>query len=194
MPEQIADQLLVMDAQAGCYAALEQLIARWQKPLWGHAFRLTGRSDAAWDISQDSWLDIVRGLARLKEADRFGAWAHRIVRNNASDWVRHHASRVAAEGQAELEARGSTVEPAQFEVAVDVHCILRCLSTPSQDVLSLYYLKGCGLAEIAEALGKPEGTVKSRLHTARAEFRRTWESFSSVHAATRPETRKEPTT
>ncbi len=49
--------------------------------------------------------------------------------------------------------------------------MLRRLSVPAQVVLNLYYLEGFSLAEIASILGTPEGTVKSRLHAARIEFR-----------------------
>ncbi len=63
--EQIADEILVMDAQGGRQEAFDMLVSRWQKRLWWHALNLTGRTDAAWDITQESWLDIVRGLTRL---------------------------------------------------------------------------------------------------------------------------------
>jgi RNA polymerase sigma-70 factor, ECF subfamily len=188
--EQIADALLVMDAQSGHCDALEMLVSRWQKRFWGHAYSLTGRPDAAWDITQESWLDIVRGLARLKDADKFGAWAYRIVSNKASDWIRRNGG-ISLEDHSESDPRESAIEPEQREIAGDVHSILRRLPGHSQAVLKLYYLEGFGVAEIAHILGTPEGTVKSRLHTARAEFRKFWESPGEISPVLIPASGKE---
>lgn len=83
--EQIADEILVMDCQSGRVGALEILVARWQKRLWRYAYGLTGDTEAAWDVTQDSWLAIIRGISRLNDPARFRSWAYRIVTNKASD-------------------------------------------------------------------------------------------------------------
>ncbi|MFB0554210.1 MAG: RNA polymerase sigma factor, partial [Phycisphaerae bacterium] len=54
--EQLVDEILVMDCQGGSVKALEILVSRWQKRLWRYAYNLTGDTEAAWDITQDSWL------------------------------------------------------------------------------------------------------------------------------------------
>ncbi len=69
--EQIIDQLLVMDAQDGDAQAMEKLVSRWQKRLWQHAFRLTSDSQAAWDVTQQSWLGIIKGLQKLSIGRRY---------------------------------------------------------------------------------------------------------------------------
>jgi len=71
--EQIIDQLLVTDAQDGDAGAMEKLVSRWQKRLWQHAFRLTSDSQAAWDVTQQSWLGIIKGLRKLHDPERYGA-------------------------------------------------------------------------------------------------------------------------
>ncbi len=188
--EQIADEILVMDAQDGRGDAFEKLVSHWQKRLWWHAFNLTGRTEAAWDITQESWLDIVRGLARLRDPAKFSSWAYRIVSNKAYDW----RCRDGRESSPEIELEdtpAATAEPGQRETANDVHDILRRLPARSQVVLNLHYLEGFGLAEIAEILGAPEGTVKSRLHAARIEFRRQWESLGEIPPTAIPASGKE---
>ncbi len=62
--EQIVDEILVMDCQSGRVKALEILVCRWQKRLWRYAFHLAGDSEAAWDITQESWLGMIRGISR----------------------------------------------------------------------------------------------------------------------------------
>jgi RNA polymerase sigma factor (sigma-70 family) len=84
----IQDQLLVMDAQAGSRAALEELVRRWYSKLRQHAFNLTSDQQAAWDIAQKSWYDIIRGLRRLNDPAHFQAWAYKITTHRAMDWLR----------------------------------------------------------------------------------------------------------
>jgi len=67
----IEDQLLVMDAQDGNTKAMEALVSRWQKKLWRHAFRLTADPQAAWDVTQQSWLGIIKGLRKLNDPANF---------------------------------------------------------------------------------------------------------------------------
>ena len=85
---QIEDELLVLDAQDGDSTAMEALVGRWQKRLWHHALRLTGDRDAAWDVTQQAWLGIVKGLQKLHDPANFRAWAYRITANKSADWIR----------------------------------------------------------------------------------------------------------
>jgi RNA polymerase sigma-70 factor (ECF subfamily) len=188
--EQIADEILVMDAQSGRREAFDTLVSRWQKRLWWHVYHLTGRTEAAWDITQESWLDIVRGLSRLNDPAKFGSWAYRIVSNKAYDWRCRNGRESSPEIEPEVPP-ASTAEQGKHETASDVHDILRRLPAHSQVVLNLYYLQGFDLAEIAGILGAPEGTVKSRLHAARIEFRKYWESSAKISPAPIPASGKE---
>jgi RNA polymerase sigma-70 factor, ECF subfamily len=174
--ERIADELLVMDAQMGDRCAFDTLVTRWQRRLWRHAFNLTGVKGPAWDISQESWLEILRGLTRLNEPAKFGAWAYRIVSHKVYDWRRRNLRERSIQVGPE-ETPVVISERAECETATDVHGVLRQLSRPAQMVLNLCYLEGFSLAEIAGILGLPEGTVKSRLHAARNEFRNHWEAL-----------------
>ena len=86
--EQLVDEILVMDCQSGRVKALEMLVSRWQKRLWRHAHYLTGNSDAAWDITQESWLGIIKGLRKLHDPANFKAWAYRVTTNKSINWTR----------------------------------------------------------------------------------------------------------
>ena len=188
--EQIADEILVMDAQSGRREAFDMLVSRWQKRLWWHALNLTGRTETAWDVTQESWLDIVGGITRLNDPAKFGSWAYRIVSHKAYD----RRSRDGRDYSPEIEPENTPAETAgkgMQETASDVSDILRRLSARAQVVLNLYYLEGFSLAEIAGILGTPEGTVKSRLHAARIEFRKYWESHGRKLPVAIPASRKE---
>jgi RNA polymerase sigma-70 factor (ECF subfamily) len=188
--EQIADEILVMDAQSGRHEAFDMLISRWQKRLWEHAYSLTRRPEAAWDITQESWLNIVRGLGRLQDPAKFRSWAYRIVSNKAHDWIGRNGRGTSPEDEPE-DLPAAPTEQEQRETTSDVHDILRRLPGRSQVVLKLYYLEGFGLAEISQILGTPEGTVKSRLYAARIEFRKYWEALDKTSSAPIPATGKE---
>ena len=65
--DRVLDELLVVRVRQGSRAAFEQLVGRWQERLWRHARRLTGRDDVAWDVLQESWMAIGRGLPALRD-------------------------------------------------------------------------------------------------------------------------------
>jgi RNA polymerase sigma-70 factor (ECF subfamily) len=175
--EQVVDELLVMDCQDGSVEALEQLVSRWQKHLWQYAFRLTGDAEAAWDVTQESWLGVIRGLSRLNDPARFRSWLYRIVTYKADDWIARNAK---------VRERRATIKPEEpeegqwqdREQSDEVQNLMRRLPDQSRNVLTLYYLEGLPIAEVAKVLDIPEGTVKSRLHAARNELKALWQQAS----------------
>ncbi len=171
--EQPVDELLVMDCQDGSRQAMELLVSRWQERLWRYALRLTGRPEAAWDVTQESWLAIVRGISRLNDPARFAPWAYRIVTNKANDWLRRNARTIHLPPDFDVEARRPDEQQTAI-VADDLQSVLPRLSNASRTVLTLHYLEGFGLADIAGILHVPQGTVKSRLHAARNELKTLW--------------------
>jgi RNA polymerase sigma-70 factor (ECF subfamily) len=178
--EQLVDELLVMDAQSGRVKAMEMLVCRWQKRLWCYACRLTGSPEAAWDVTQESWLGIVRGISRLSDPARFRPWAYRIVTNKANDWLRRKARRSQIQADRDINRQQQHSDRPPDEMATHIETILRQIPERSRTVLTLHYLEGLPLVEVARVLGTAQGTVKSRLHTARLEFRQLWESLADA--------------
>lgn len=169
---QIEDQLLVIDAQAGDHAAMEQLVRRWQKRLWRHALRLTGDTEAAWDVTQQAWLGIVKGLPKLHDPARFRAWVYRITTYKSADWIREksflrHAPLLDVQDQQHHSDRVTTVDE-----------LLQQMDPPKRVALCLYYFENLSVAEMSVALDIPAGTVKSRLHAARQELKGLWQKQS----------------
>jgi len=169
--EQLVDEILVMDCQGGSVKALEILVSRWQKRLWRYAYNLTGDSEAAWDITQDSWLGIIKGLRKLHDPAKFKAWVYRITTNKSIDWIR----KSKAVKQISIEE----IEEQQTSQKKDtgVKELLEKLDIRKQVVLSLYYFEQLSVPEISVALKIPQGTVKSRLYKARKELRRLWQEY-----------------
>ncbi len=181
--EDIQDELLVLQCQEGDGDALKALIARWQPRLARLAWRLTGEREVARDVVQDAWLAIVRGLKRLDDPARFRSWAYRIVSNKCADWIRRRGvRRSTAKELRDAAASTGDVSSNPTDSADDVARMLDALAKlPDEQraVLSLHYLDEMGVREIAEVLGVPEGTVKSRLHHARNRLKEALERVTT---------------
>ena len=163
--------MLVMAAIDGDARAMELLVSRWQKRLWRYVHRRTSDTQATWDITQQCWLDIVKGIRKLNDPACFKAWAYRIATNKLVDWLKdkdkekHRQLALAkAEGQANDDDQR-------------VKELLGKLKHESRTVLSLYYMEDLSVREISIALNVKPGTVKSRLYTARQELKALWDKY-----------------
>ncbi|NQT16307.1 MAG: sigma-70 family RNA polymerase sigma factor [Planctomycetes bacterium] len=173
---QIEDELLVLRSQEGDVAAFDELVGRWQERLWRHAWRLTGREDAAWDVLQEAWIGITQGIARLEDAAAFPGWAYQIVSNKCRDRIRREVRRREAVVEYADQVRRSEDEVSGSEErSSDLKEALERLSGRDRAILSLRYEEGFDVAEIGRILDVPEGTAKSRLHYARKRLRKTME-------------------
>jgi RNA polymerase sigma-70 factor (ECF subfamily) len=170
--ERIEDEVLVLRCQEGDSQALDEMLSRWQERLWRHAHRLTEDRDGAWDVLQEAFLGIARGINRLEDPAAFPAWAYRIVNRKSTDWVRRrirHRRREAASAAAlhqMEEGRRETVR----KVAT-LRDAMRQLTGADRALLALRYEEGFTIAQVAAVLDLPEGTVKSRIHYARERLR-----------------------
>jgi RNA polymerase sigma-70 factor (ECF subfamily) len=164
--EQVFDEVLILYALEGRRDALDRLARRWHPRHLAHARRLLGRADWAADAVQEAWVSIVRGLWRLQDPARFPAWSYAIVTRRCHDLLR-------ASGAPEIpmaEDHEPKVSDAT-EAVSDLRRGLRSLSLEQQAAVALFYREGLSVAEIAEALDVPVGTVKTRLFHARRLLR-----------------------
>ena len=163
--EQLVDEILVMDCQRGSVKAMEMLVSRWQKRLWKYAYNMTGDAEVAWDITQESWLGIIKGLRRLHDPASFKAWAYRIATNKSIDWIRKNKAAKKV-GLDEVQGRRD-----EDEKDAGLKELLKKLDIKKRAVLNLRYFEQLSIPEIGIALKIPKGTVKSRLHNARKELK-----------------------
>ena len=172
--ERLVDELLVMRCQDGDADAMDALVGRWHERLLRHACRLTGSPDAAREAVQDAGLGIIRGLRRLDDPARFRPWAYRIVTHKSADWIRRarRRRRIARLDDVAPPAQPTDRDADRRADAGNVRNALAGLSDAQRIALTLHYLDGLSVAEIAEVLDIPVGTVKSRLYHGRAELRR----------------------
>ena len=162
--DQIYNELLVIKSQQGDRDAFDELVGRWQKRLWNYAYRVTGSESAAWDIVQESWHGIIKGIRKLNDVAVFGSWAFRIVNNKCSDWLRRQRQQHKLDDELVkniCEESDKSDSNDKSELLLEA---VRKLSPERRALVTLRYREGFDIEQIAQIIGVPEGTVKSRLH------------------------------
>jgi RNA polymerase sigma-70 factor (ECF subfamily) len=163
-PSGVLDELLVLRARAGGRGAFEALARRWQERLWRHAFRLTGRNDAAWDVLQESWMAALGGSPPPL---RLRPWLASVIQRRAHSWRRAESrrarrERVAARGEAVTDAEA--LERGELRQALMGHVL--ALDEPYRSTILLHYFEELPLAEIARRQDRPAATLRSQLFRA----------------------------
>jgi RNA polymerase sigma-70 factor, ECF subfamily len=167
--EQIEDEALTIRAMKGSAEALDQLLSRWQKRLWGYLHGQCRDEQVAWDLLQETCLSLAAGINKLKEPAAFPQWAFRLAHRRYVDWVRKDARTAELKAQAAEQVRGngsgSKDDLARLRSAIEQ------LEPPDRAVITLTYVEGFSYDEIADSLELPVGTVKSRIHYAKQRIR-----------------------
>ena len=170
------DEGLVAAAQAGDRRALDTLLRRHYDRVHAVCRRIAGSTRDADDAAQEAMIGIVRGLPRFDGRARFSTWAYRIATNAALDELRRRKRRPALTLVTEEGEQAETVDPLaarQVESAVERMSIDAALDTLPEDFRTAVVLRDVAdldYAEIADVLGVPVGTVKSRIARGRAQL------------------------
>ncbi|MGI8713714.1 MAG: RNA polymerase sigma factor [Solirubrobacteraceae bacterium] len=169
------DQELVGRALEGNLAAFEELVERHRDVVFRVASRIAGPDEAA-DVSQDAFLRAFHRLARFKGAAPFRSWLLQITQNVALDYVnrghRHSSEPLNADEPPPDRdpSRQPVSELERRERQQRLELKLELLRPDYRSLLVLRELEELAYDEIAEILDMPLGSVKGRLHRARAEL------------------------
>lgn len=172
------DSALVARCLAGDVEAFEPLVRRYQRPLYNVALRMLGDREAARDVVQDALLKAYQKLSSFDPRYRFFSWVYRIVLNESLNLRARR--RTADPLTEEPPARWGGPEQAvrERERQDGLQAALQRLTADDRQVLVLRHFAELSYAEIGEALGVAEKTVKSRLHEARQRLGRQLEPGS----------------
>lgn len=169
------DSELVARAAGGDGRAFEALYRRHHLALFRTALAMTGQRAAAEDLLQDAFVRAYRHIGRvvLAEGASLRPWLHRIVVNLARDLAARRQPTAAGEAELERTPGGVSIERSteRREVNRIVADAVRRLPFDQRIVVVLFYAQDLDVAQIAETLGLPPGTVKSRLYYGRARLR-----------------------
>ncbi|MBL0940333.1 MAG: sigma-70 family RNA polymerase sigma factor [Gemmatimonadaceae bacterium] len=172
---QLADELLVVRCQLGEPAAFDELVEQWSGPILRYAGHVLGQDDRLADVVQDIWLRVLRGLPHLREPARFRAWIFGVARRSLMDVMRQRYAEpvsVDIDEANESSTIAGSDSPFDADLVIQMQHHLQLLPVHEREALDLFYIQELDQAQIAEILGVPVGTVKSRLFRARKLLRR----------------------
>ncbi len=171
---QIFNELLVLNAQAGDPRAFEILVARWAKKVHQQIYWMTHDQEVAKDLSQDCWIDVSKTINRLSDPNKFGSWLLRIAHNKTIDHIRKN--HLKAEDLKDIYSLADDAVDAinghQETLFRSLGIGLSKLDELHKTVIKMYYLNDMSVMQISEVLKIPTGTVKSRLYKAREKLKK----------------------
>lgn len=180
------DEELMARFQAGDSAAMEEIFARFQKPLFNFFYRMVSRRETAEDLVQETFLKLCRfGHTFCGSNAKFTTWLYSVAGNQCRDYLRHSARRpempVAdleesyTEDPVEIPApaHDSPVEEhlIRMEIRQELKSAIKSLPEKERTAIVLREYHGLEYKEIAEVLGCPIGSVKVLIFRARQRLR-----------------------
>jgi RNA polymerase sigma-70 factor (ECF subfamily) len=157
-------------AQAGDLRAFESLVRAYQNDVWRFAYHLTRNANAAEDVAQEAFLRAYRAIGSYRGTARFSSWLLRIVRNCAIDAYRK-TRRETVISEEDMTRRGglsSAVDPPDSVERARISDAIRRLPMPLREPFVVIEILGFTYEEASTLLGTRVGTIKSRMHRARA--------------------------
>ena len=175
------DHRLITECREGNTAAFGTLVSRYQDRLYNTVLRLVNNAEDARDVVQESFLHAYQSLHTFKGDSLFFTWLYRIAINTAISMKRKQRPmlRIQATGEdknaidpldsSEMNRPDHALEIAEEERRIND--ALGKLSVEHRTVLVMKDMDGIKYEVMAEMLGVPVGTIRSRLHRARLELR-----------------------
>ena len=176
------DEELVARSIGGDLDSFNQLVLRWERPIYALAYRVIGREEDARDVTQEAFLRAFRALGGFKGQAKFSSWLYRITLNLCRDWIRRERRTPIAqapEGVDLVELAGETAPSESIEELVSrrqlgraVEKAMALLPEEQRTAIILKEYHGLTFQEIADLLDCPLSTVKTRLYQGLSVLRR----------------------
>jgi RNA polymerase sigma-70 factor, ECF subfamily len=176
------DEELVARAMGGDADSFNQLILRWERPIYALAYRVIGREEDARDVCQDTFLRAFRALPGFKGQAKFSSWLYRIALNLCRDWIRRQRRAPVVQMPEDVDAVELASESGPVESIEDLaerrelsEVVARAMAVLPEEQRTAIILKeyhGMTFQEIADMQGCPLSTVKTRLYQGLTVVRR----------------------
>ena len=169
------DELLLKSVRAGDKSAMKVLYQRYNVQIYRFVLRLIKNSSVAEEIVSDVFLVVWRDASRFEGKSSVATWLMAIARHKAVSALRRRSDSLLDHYPAD-----ATTDPRdnpefqtdQIDRLEIIHRCLRKLSPRHREIIDLYYYHEKSVREIAEIIGAPEGTVKTRMFYARRRMSR----------------------
>jgi RNA polymerase sigma-70 factor, ECF subfamily len=168
------DEELVARSMGGDLDSFNQLVLRWERPIYALAYRVIGREEDARDVCQETFLRAFRALKGFKGQAKFSSWLYRITLNLCRDWIRRERRQPIAQAPEGVDLVELASESAPSESVEDLvarreigRAVARAMAELPDEQRTAIILKeyhGLTFQEIADLLDCPLSTVKTRLY------------------------------
>ena len=176
------DEELVARSIGGDADSFNQLILRWERPIYALAYRTIGREEDARDVCQETFLRAFRALPGFRGQAKFSSWIYRIALNLCRDWMRRERRTGSVQPPEDVDLMDlvAAAEPSEsIEDLVarndQMRAVERAMALLPEDQRTAIVLKeyhGLTFQEIADLVGCPLSTVKTRLYQGLSVLRR----------------------
>jgi RNA polymerase sigma-70 factor, ECF subfamily len=195
----LTDGQLISRYLSGDQEGFNVLVRKWEKRIYNFILRYCGTREEAQDLCQDVFTAAFQRLSSLRDRERFSSWLYTIALNACRMRMRSAGGRrmipldvpenlEAVDLQIQKQSREISVNPEQAfsrkEGELWIRQAIGKLSEEQRVVLILKEYEGLKFHEIAEVLGCPVSTIKSRLYLGLEAMRRQWESSLSPSPTT----------
>ena len=178
----LTDDELVARSLGGDVDSFNQLILRWERPIYALAYRTIGREEEARDVCQEAFLRAYRALPGFKGQAKFSSWLYRITLNLCRDWIRKQRRQPVSQipEDADIDEMAASTGPvesiedlvARRELSSVVEDAMTHLPEEQRTAIILKEYHGMTFQEIADLQGCPLSTVKTRLYQGLSVLRR----------------------
>jgi len=181
-----AEEALVRRSARGDGRAFGLLVEKYRGMVFSTAYRILGDSARAEDAAQDTFIKAYAALPGFRGQAKFSSWLYRICYNTCISIVRKKRPEVALDEAQAVSLGGPVEEYRQRSVRELVLAEVAGLPADYRAVLTLYHFNGMSYDEIARLTRRPMGTVKAKIHRARALLRKRllervgWEELKEV--------------
>ncbi len=176
------DEELVARSQLGDADSFNQLVLRWERPIYALAYRVIGRDEDARDVCQETFLRAFRALPGFRGQAKFSSWLYRIALNLCRDWMRRQRRTPVSQmpegvDPGEFAAENGPSESVEALVArrqltSAVEAAMETLPEEQRTAIILKEYHGMTFQEIADLQACPLSTVKTRLYQGLTVLRR----------------------
>jgi RNA polymerase sigma-70 factor (ECF subfamily) len=176
------DEELVARSIRGDRESFNELILRWERPIYALAYRTIGREEDARDVCQETFLRAFRALPGFRGQAKFSSWLYRITLNLCRDWMRRQrrAPLIQVPEGVDPVEMAAAAEPseaiedlvARRDLTRIVERVMARLPEDQRTAILLKEYHGLTFQEIADLIGCPLSTVKTRLYQGLTVLRR----------------------
>src|SRR6476619_6335764 len=115
-----SDEELVARSRGGDLDSFNQLVVRWERPIYALAYRVIGREEEARDVAQETFLRAFRALGGFKGQAKFSSWLYRITLNLCRDWIRRERRQPIAQAPEGIDILDLASEQSPKETIEDL--------------------------------------------------------------------------